>query len=112
MAAANVTSSVVSSSFSSLKKMDSIPGSLQQAMAVELRGAGKGQRSRALRGQRVRVAGVRNAAPELVELEPASQGSQLLGDDLCFSIACGPGFVVRIGARNFSATDSLVSRPG
>lgn len=82
MAATNVSLSAgIISSFSSLKK-ESIPGSLQQAMVVELRGARKVQRSRASRGQRVRVAGVRNAAPELVEMEPASQGSQLLGDNL------------------------------
>ncbi|KAG0564073.1 hypothetical protein KC19_8G080700 [Ceratodon purpureus] len=73
-------SGAVASSFSGLQKVDSIPGSLQQAMAVELKGVGKvaQRRSRASRGQRVRVAGVRNAVPELVEMEPASQGSQLL----------------------------------
>jgi hypothetical protein len=82
MAAANVSLSAgIASSFSSVKKM-SIPGSLQQAMAVEFKGAGKVRRSRMSRGQRVRVAGVRNAASELVEMEPALQGSQLLGDDL------------------------------
>lgn len=72
MAAANVSLSAgIASSFSSVKKMESIPGSLQQAMAVELKGAGKVRRSRTSRGQRVRVAGVRNAASELVEMEPA-----------------------------------------
>lgn len=82
MAATSVAMSAgISSSFSSLKKMDAMPGSLQQARAVELKGvAGKAQRSRASRGQRVRVASVRNVAPELVEMEPASQGSQLLGE--------------------------------
>lgn len=62
-----------------------MPGSLQQAMAVELKGiAGKVQRSRVSGGQRVRVAGVRNVAPELMEMEPASPGSQLVGEICVF----------------------------
>jgi hypothetical protein len=81
MAATNVAMAAgIASSFSGLKKVDSMPGSLQQAMAVELKGKVKVQKSRASRGHRVRVAGVRSMAPELVEMEPASQGSQLLGD--------------------------------
>lgn len=79
MSATNLTMSTgIPGSFSSLKKMDSLPGSLQQPMAVELKGKVKVQRSRTSRAQRVRVAGVRNMAPEVVEMEPASQGSQLL----------------------------------
>ncbi|KAG0556909.1 hypothetical protein KC19_11G088200 [Ceratodon purpureus] len=79
MAATNVAMSAgIATSFSGLRKMDSMPGSLQQAMAVELKGPAKVQRRRMSRGQRVRVAGVRSMAPELVEMEPASQGSQLL----------------------------------
>lgn len=82
MSATNLTMSTgIPGSFSSLKKMDSLPGSLQQPMAVELKGKVKVQRSRTSRAQRVRVAGVRNMAPEVVEMEPASQGSQLLGDN-------------------------------
>jgi hypothetical protein len=69
MAATNVAMAAgIASSFSGLKKVDSMPGSLQQAMAVELKGKVKVQKSRA------------SMAPELVEMEPASQGSQLLGD--------------------------------
>ena len=89
MAAINVAMSTsIANSFSGLKKMDSMPGSLQQAMAVELKGTMKVQKSRASRGQRVRVAGVRSMAPELAEMEPASQGSQLLGDISCPFITC------------------------
>lgn len=75
MAAAAAASASSCVALSLKKKMEvSVPGSLQQVMAVELRG-GKVARRRS----KVRVAGVRNAAPsELVEMEPASQGSQLL----------------------------------
>lgn len=90
MAAANVamaTSFV--SSFLGLKTMDGVPGSLQQAMAVELEGMVKVQKRRASREQRVRIAGMRSMAPELVEMEPPSQGSQLLGDNLFHCIIIG-----------------------
>lgn len=83
MAASNVAmSKSILSSFSSSKKLDSIPGSLQQDMAVELAGTIKVHRNRTSRGQRIHVAGVRNIASELVEMEPASQDSQLLGEIL------------------------------
>lgn len=88
---AATSGAMAASSLSSLKKMDSmVPGSLQQARSVELKGrvAGKGQRiSRA-----VRVAGVRNAAPELAEMEPASQGSQLLGEIFSLYVTHAPFF--------------------
>lgn len=76
-AMANATT--VLHSFSGLKKVDAVPGQLQQSMAVGLRGKPKVQRSRVCRGQKVRVGCVRSMAPELAEMEPASKGSQLLG---------------------------------
>lgn len=92
-------STCIPSSFLSLKKKDSLPGSLQQGVAVELNGAVK---SRASRGPRVWVADVRNMAPELVEMEPASQGSQLLGNYLCLFYHMRTGFLVlHIVLRSF-----------
>lgn len=80
MAATNaVMSASIASSVSSLKKLNSIPGSLQQSMVLELKVKESVQRSS--QGQRVLIAGVRGMAPELVEMKPASEGSQLLGDE-------------------------------
>ncbi|XP_024359898.1 4-hydroxy-3-methylbut-2-en-1-yl diphosphate synthase (ferredoxin), chloroplastic isoform X1 [Physcomitrium patens] len=77
MAATNaVMSASIASSVSSLKKLNSIPGSLQQSMVLELKVKESVQRSS--QGQRVLIAGVRGMAPELVEMKPASEGSQLL----------------------------------
>ena len=84
-AMANATT--VLHSFSGLKKVDSVPGHLQQSMAVGLRGKPKLHRSRVCREQKVRVRLVRSMAPELAEMEPASKGSQLLGTmPLVFSV--------------------------
>jgi (E)-4-hydroxy-3-methylbut-2-enyl-diphosphate synthase len=64
--------------FSSLKNVDSLPGCLRQSFMVA---GGKGALMRPVprRGEKLRrVSGVRNALPEVAEMEPASKGSQLL----------------------------------
>ncbi|CAK9872348.1 unnamed protein product [Sphagnum jensenii] len=64
--------------FSSLKNVDSLPGCLRQSFMVA---GGKGGLMRPVprRGEKLRrVSVVRNALPEVAEMEPASKGSQLL----------------------------------
>lgn len=66
----------VPAAFSGLKKMDSMSGALQLPA-----GLGRFSSRRVAFIRRARIAGVRNMAAELqsLELEPASQGSPLLG---------------------------------
>lgn len=75
--------------FSSLKNVDSLPGCLRQSFMVA-GGEGGLMRPVPRRGEKLRrVSGVRNALPEVAEMEPASKGSQLLGEVfLAFPATC------------------------
>ena len=73
----------IPTSFASLKQLDSMPGCLQQSLAVGWKGKVKAQRQQGCRTTR-KAHGkgqVRCMAPELAEMEPASKGSQLLGNN-------------------------------
>lgn len=70
----------IPTSFASLKQLDSMPGCLQQSLAVGWKGKVKAQRQQGCRATR-KAHGkgqVRCMAPELAEMEPASKGNQLL----------------------------------
>jgi hypothetical protein len=97
--------------FSSLKNVDSLPGCLRQSFMVA---GGKGGLMRPVprRGEKLRrVSGVRNALPEVAEMEPASKGSQLLGEvflaflAICYYIYRHAFAALRIGS--FLQTRSL-----
>ena len=81
----------IPTSFASLKQLDSMPGCLQQSLAVGWKGKVKAQRQQGCRTTR-KAHGkgqVRCMAPELAEMEPASKGSQLLGNNFhVLSLLC------------------------
>ena len=77
-AMANATT--IPCSLSSLQKLETKPGYLQQPTGAELEGKAKLQRSRVCREQKARVACVRSMAREFGKVKPrSSEGSQILG---------------------------------